>query len=69
MTKAEIFKALCELQKLAWKDDDMMDQDTLFTMQEQIADLTLELAKDTKKESDLLKSFPYIYMEKYKEVK
>lgn len=61
MTMNEIYKDLKELQNIAWKNDDLMTQDTLFEMQEMLADLTLKVAVAAHQENDLVKEFPWLY--------
>jgi len=59
----EVFTALCEIQKLAWADDDCMEQDTLFELQEKLSALTLSVAgKVSPKAVDkLVAEFPWLY--------
>ena len=61
MTKQKIYNELKKLQRIAWRDDDMMRQETLFDLQEQLADLTLAVARDCGAEHDLALAFPYLY--------
>jgi hypothetical protein len=49
---------------LAFKGDDLMDQEALFEMQESIARLALEVANAEGKTSDLVNSFKYLYTAK-----
>jgi hypothetical protein len=49
------------IQKLLWKHDDMMDQETLFDLQEIVGALALKIAQKEHKEEQLLKDFPHIY--------
>lgn len=49
------------IQKLLWKNDDLMDQDTLFVLQDMVCKLTLEIAQKENKIDDLIKSFPFLY--------
>lgn len=39
-----MYEKLKEILTLAWKDDDRMDQETLFELQEKIAELLFEVA-------------------------
>lgn len=55
------YEKIKEIQKLAWKDDDRMDQDTLFDLQEGIADLALAIATNEGMTDDLVKTFPWLY--------
>lgn len=61
MTKKMIYNKLKKLQKLAWQNDDMMDQDTLFNLQDALANVILEVARDCGATEDLIKSFPFLY--------
>lgn len=56
-----MYKELKEIQKLIFKDDDRMEQDTLFDLQEKIALLTLQVAQQEEKTEDLIKSFKWLY--------
>jgi len=58
-----MYNELKELLKLTFKDDDRMDQDTLFDLQDRITDLTLRVAQKENKTDDLVKSFPWLYDE------
>ncbi len=59
--KTEIYNKVKEIQSLIFKDDDRMDQDTLFELQEKIALLTLQVAQKEGKTEDLIKSFKWLY--------
>ena len=61
MTINEVYNRLVMLQKLAWRDDDMMSQDTLFDLQDDLADVLLEVAKSCGKTKDLVTTFPWLY--------
>ena len=56
-----MYNDLKKIQKLLWKDDDRMDQDTLFELQEFVAELTLKAAEKENKVDDLLKNFRWLY--------
>lgn len=56
-----MYNELKELLKLVFKDDDRMDQDTLFELQDKITELTLQVAQKENKTNDLVKSFPWLY--------
>jgi CxxC motif-containing protein len=57
----QMYSQLKELQKLAWKSDDRMDQETLFELQDKLAELTLQAAIKEGKTADLQKAFPFLY--------
>ena len=63
MTKQEIYKELKTINALAWEDDDLMMQETLFELQEKVANLLLMVAQDIGNTAlnDLVKSFPFLY--------
>lgn len=63
MTKTAIYNELKKLNSLAWENDDLMEQETLFDLQERLADLLLRVAQDCgeKTLNDLVKSFPFLY--------
>ena len=50
-----------ELQSLAWRNDDRMDQDTLFELQGKLADFALLVAKNEGRLHQLLMKFPWLY--------
>jgi hypothetical protein len=54
---------LIELQKLLWKDDDLMCQETLFSVQAKLQELVLKVAIDIKEENTILTEFPWLYRE------
>lgn len=56
-----MYKELKEIQMLLWKDDDRMEQDTLFDLQEKVAELTLKIAEKENRITDLVRSFPWLY--------
>ena len=58
-----MYNELKKVQELLWKSDDLMDQDTLFELQEYVAKVILSVAKKEKKIDDLIKSFPWLYKE------
>lgn len=63
MTKEHIYDQLKTVLSLAWKNEDRMTQDTLFRLQEHLANLTLAVAEDIGESAlkDLCKAFPYLY--------
>ena len=58
-----MYEKLEKIQELLWKDDDRMDQDTLFELQDIVAKLILEVArKEGQKIVDrLVSKFPWLY--------
>lgn len=56
-----MYENLKKIQKLLWKDDDLMRQETLFELQELVAELTLKAAEKENKVDDLLKNFKWLY--------
>jgi len=58
-----MYNELKKIQQLLWKSDDRMDQDTLFELQDYVAELVLKVAEKENKVDDLIKSFPYLYKE------
>ena len=61
MTKQYLYNELKRIQSIVWQDDDMMTQDTLFDVQERLADLTLKAANDIGKAEELAADFPWLY--------
>jgi len=61
MSKEKIFNKLISINKKIWQDDDRMDQETLFDLQDELQTFLLEIAKDIKQEEKLVKEFPFLY--------
>jgi hypothetical protein len=59
-----MYEKLKKIQTLIWRNDDLMSQDTLFELQEEFANLLLEVAQKENKTEDLVKSFPWLYVNK-----
>jgi hypothetical protein len=59
-----MYDELKKIQKLLWKSDDRMDQETLFELQDYVAEVTLKVAQEENKDDDLVKSFPWLYESK-----
>ncbi|MBO5918714.1 MAG: hypothetical protein J6Q14_08120 [Oscillospiraceae bacterium] len=57
----DIYDGMKEVLRLAWDCDDLMSQDTLFQIQDKLADLALITAVAARQEKDLVREFPYIY--------
>lgn len=57
----DIYNDLREIQNLVWQSDDLMTQDTLFEIQDKLADLMLKVAIAAGKEENLARSFPWLY--------
>ena len=56
-----MYEELKEIQNLLWKHDDLMDQETLFKLQDKVADLTLKVARSEGRIVDLVDSFKWLY--------
>lgn len=58
-----MYEKLEKIQELLWKDDDRIDQDTLFELQDRVAELILEVAVDegSKTVNRLISKFPWLY--------
>ena len=58
-----IFDKLCAVQKLAWDGDDIMDQETLFELQDKLAEISLSFASkiSPQKVDKLVEQFPWLY--------
>lgn len=63
MTKELIFEELMKINALAWQDDDLMRQETLFDVQERVANLLLAVAQDIGSPAlrVICEAFPYLY--------
>ena len=62
-----MYEKLKKIQSLLWRSDDLMDQDTLFELQELVAGYALHAAKKEKKTQDLIQTFPWLYQTKQNE--
>ena len=60
MTEREYFETLVEILDCLFKDDDRMDQETLFDLQGFVAEKALDAARP-EWEAELVKKFSYIY--------
>ena len=61
-----MYKEIKKIQDMIWQDDDLMQQETLFELQEYAGNLLLKRAQKEDKTDDLLKSFPYMYQSSIK---
>ena len=52
---------LLKILELVWQDDDMMNQDTLFELQDELSILALEVAIAEGKQAKLINKFPWLY--------
>ena len=59
-----MYNKLEKILELLWRDDDRMDQDTLFELQDYVADVALEVAEDEGMIEQLVAKFPWLYSEK-----
>jgi len=56
-----MYERLKKVQEMLWRSDDLMDQETLFELQEYVSRVILEVAEQEGKTADLVKSFPWLY--------
>ncbi len=63
-----MYSKLKKIQLLLWKSDDLMDQETLFELQDMVAEFTLQVAQKESKTGDLLKTFPWLYNKVVEEI-
>ena len=59
-----MYNEIKKIQKLLWKHDDMMEQETLFELQDLVAGLALNIAKRENKTAQLACDFPFLYERK-----
>lgn len=64
-----MYNEVKKIQQMLWKNDDLLEQETLFDLQDYVGALLLKIAKSEDKTDDLLKSFPYMYKGSLKVVK
>ena len=60
MTERECFETLVKIFELIWKDDDLMEQDTLFTLQDLVSDALLR-ASNSEGNAELVEKFPWAF--------
>ena len=61
MKLEDIYEKVVTLQTIAWRGDDLMEQDDLCELQDKLATLALDLAKEVGKGVELVKKFPWLY--------
>lgn len=59
-----MYDELKKVQSLLWKSDDRIDQETLFELQDYVAELILKVSQKENKTNDLVNSFPWLYKSK-----
>lgn len=60
MAKSD-FDDVVEIQKIVWRDDDRLDQENLFELQDKIAEFALKIANREHKTEELVNMFPWLY--------
>jgi len=58
--KNEIFNDLVKITSILWEDDDLIDQDSLFKVQEDTVKLLVKLGNELNKAEYLIKKCPFI---------
>lgn len=59
-----MYNKLKNIQQLLWRNDDRMDQEVLFEIQDEFANILLEIAAREDRVEDLINSFPWLYKRK-----
>ncbi len=59
----KLYADIKNIMRLSMKDDDRMNQETLFELQEEVCNLALRVAVVERKETDLVNAFPWCYQE------
>ena len=59
-----MYDKLEKIQEMLWRNDDLMDQDTLFELQDYVAELILNVAEKEGKVDELVAKFPFLYQVK-----
>lgn len=62
MNEREYFDTLVKIFELIWKDDDLMEQDTLFTLQDLVGDALLKSSNE-EWNVELVEKFPWAFEE------
>lgn len=62
-----MYDKLLTIQEMLWRNDDMMMQETLFELQDYVADLLLNVAEKEGKVEELVAKFPFLYRRKEEE--
>ena len=60
MNEREYFDTLVKIFELVWKDDDLMEQDTLFTLQDLVGDALLKSSNE-EWNTELVEKFPWAF--------
>lgn len=61
MELKDIYAKVVNLQRIAWRGDDLMDQDDLYELQEELGDLAMDIANQLGRGGELVKEFPWLY--------
>ena len=59
-----MYDKLEKIQEMLWRDDDLMLQETLFELQDYVAELILNVAEKEGKVDELVAKFPFLYQVK-----
>ena len=59
-----MYEKLLTIQEMLWRDDDLMMQETLFELQDYVAELILNVAEKEGKVDELVVRFPFLYQVK-----
>lgn len=62
-----MYEKIEKIQEMLWRNDDMMMQETLFELQDYVADLLLKVAEKEGKVEELVAKFPFLYRRKEEE--
>lgn len=62
-----MYEKIEKIQEMLWRNDDMMMQETLFELQDYVADLLLKVAEKEGKVDKLVAKFPFMYRRKEEE--
>ena len=57
----KVYKEVEKIQEILWRNDDMIDQEDLYELQELVANFALKVAENEGKVEQLVKKFPFLY--------
>lgn len=56
-----MYEKIEKIQEMLWRNDDLMRQETLFELQDYVADLLLKVAEKEGKVDELVAEYPWLY--------
>ena len=57
----KVYNEVEKIQEILWRNDDMIDQEDLYELQELVANFALKVAENEGKVEQIVKKFPFLY--------